>query len=658
MLGFTALAGLVADAPLLEPAGAHGLDDGVGAAHQLEEDLAALLGAQVEGDRPLAAADVEVHQRRALDDRPGHLADVVAGGRLDLDDVGAEVGERRGDRARSEHRALDDADAAERRRGGGGAGGERSSEQVRPSADDDGTLSDDPSETRSERAAPAWTSPSPPTRTPFARPASASTTRSRTASGCGSSSRSGSTSACGTPSRGWACRSWPSPRRQGGAGASLTDLAAAVEVHGAHCGLVPLVEAAVAARLLAAAGPAGASALSAVAEGAVATFAPRPAQAGVARLVPYAARAQVVVALDGDRLVVAVDAGTTERRTLAGMAAADVDLARRVRARRGRRRPRGLRAGPGRVAVAHRRRPGGPRPGHPRRRACSTPRTATSSACRSAASSRSSTASPTSTTRVDGARLLAYQAIWALDEADPSAPGRAAQASWYCGQVAEEAAGFSLHVHGGYGFMLEYDVQLHVRRAKAARLAARRRPPRAPHDRRAALGRRRPRPRGPRGGRHRPAHASRHGLPRGPGDRGLPGRGAGLHRRPPHPRGGRAGADQRHHARLGLPPGAVRAGLPRRRVAEGGGRPRAQRDRPGRAQPGAVRLGRADRRPQHRVDGRRHAAAAGHRRAPPRGPAADPRRGGPPAASATASPTPGPTSPRSPRGPSATATTG
>ena len=95
-------------------------------------------------------------------------------------------------------------------------------------------------------------------------------------------------------------------------------------------------------------------------------------------------------------------------------------------------------------------------------------------------------------TRVDGARLLAYQGVWALDEDDPSAPHRVAQASWYCGLVAEEAAGFSLHVHGGYGFMLEYDVQLHVRRAKAARLRARRPPPRAAHDRPAPLGRRRP----------------------------------------------------------------------------------------------------------------------------------------------------------------------
>ena len=73
-------------------------------------------------------------------------------------------------------------------------------------------------------------------------------------------------------------------------------------------------------------------------------------------------------------------------------------------------------------------------------------------------------------TRVDGSRLLAYEAVWALDEAAPTARAIAAQAAWWCGEVADEAAGFSLHVHGGYGFMLEYDVQLHVRRAKATRL--------------------------------------------------------------------------------------------------------------------------------------------------------------------------------------------
>ena len=74
-------------------------------------------------------------------------------------------------------------------------------------------------------------------------------------------------------------------------------------------------------------------------------------------------------------------------------------------------------------------------------------------------------------TSVDGARLLALEAAHAIDDGDPDAPALAAMAFDWCGQVAEEAAGASLHFHGGYGFMLEYDVQLYVRRAKAWRLA-------------------------------------------------------------------------------------------------------------------------------------------------------------------------------------------
>jgi alkylation response protein AidB-like acyl-CoA dehydrogenase len=41
----------------------------------------------------------------------------------------------------------------------------------------------------------------------------------------------------------------------------------------------------------------------------------------------------------------------------------------------------------------------------------------------------------------------------------------------WAGQIAEDAANASLHFHGGYGFMLEYDIHMYVRRAKAWRLA-------------------------------------------------------------------------------------------------------------------------------------------------------------------------------------------
>src|SRR4030095_12764675 len=63
----------------------------------------------------LSAAHVEVEQRDAVHDRPGHLADVVAGGRLDLDHFGAEIGEVGGDGAGTEERALDHAETSEGR---------------------------------------------------------------------------------------------------------------------------------------------------------------------------------------------------------------------------------------------------------------------------------------------------------------------------------------------------------------------------------------------------------------------------------------------------------------------------------------------------------------------------------------------------------------
>jgi alkylation response protein AidB-like acyl-CoA dehydrogenase len=67
----------------------------------------------------------------------------------------------------------------------------------------------------------------------------------------------------------------------------------------------------------------------------------------------------------------------------------------------------------------------------------------------------------------DGAQLLHWKACWALDENQPSGPSLASMALIFAGQTAYFAAQQSLHVHGGYGFMEEYDIQLYFRRAKA-----------------------------------------------------------------------------------------------------------------------------------------------------------------------------------------------
>lgn len=68
---------------------------------------------------------------------------------------------------------------------------------------------------------------------------------------------------------------------------------------------------------------------------------------------------------------------------------------------------------------------------------------------------------------LDGSRLLYHQAAWALDSGAEDATLSAAMAFFFASQTAESSAGWSLHFHGGYGFMLEYDIQLLYRRAKA-----------------------------------------------------------------------------------------------------------------------------------------------------------------------------------------------
>jgi alkylation response protein AidB-like acyl-CoA dehydrogenase len=66
----------------------------------------------------------------------------------------------------------------------------------------------------------------------------------------------------------------------------------------------------------------------------------------------------------------------------------------------------------------------------------------------------------------DGAQLLVWKACWAIDAREPQGPALASMAIVFAGQTALHAAQHSLHIHGGYGFMVEYDIQLYYRRAK------------------------------------------------------------------------------------------------------------------------------------------------------------------------------------------------
>ena len=70
-------------------------------------------------------------------------------------------------------------------------------------------------------------------------------------------------------------------------------------------------------------------------------------------------------------------------------------------------------------------------------------------------------------TLVDGARLLAREAAWAQTEDEEQFAPLASMAFLFATRAARRASNVALHVHGGYGFTLEYDIQLYYRRAQA-----------------------------------------------------------------------------------------------------------------------------------------------------------------------------------------------
>jgi alkylation response protein AidB-like acyl-CoA dehydrogenase len=242
--------------------------------------------------------------------------------------------------------------------------------------------------------------------------------------------------------------------------ACFADLAVVAELWGARLAPAPFVEAVVAARLLG----------NTDTDGGVTTFAVRPAVAGVASLVPAGAVAAAVVALDGDRLVLARPSDRAHTADLGAMALADIALDDVELLADG--------------AEAHTR----------HRQALDEWRALTAVALSGLARAaldlgvqyvkdRHQFGVPIGSfqsvqhrladlhTAADGARLLALSAVHAIDTGAKDRGALAAMAFAGCGQVADEAAGASLHYHGGYGFMLEYDVQLYVRRAKAWRIA-------------------------------------------------------------------------------------------------------------------------------------------------------------------------------------------
>jgi len=67
----------------------------------------------------------------------------------------------------------------------------------------------------------------------------------------------------------------------------------------------------------------------------------------------------------------------------------------------------------------------------------------------------------------DGGRILLYRAAWARKMGHATADNLALMAFLFISDVAFRTCRESLQFHGGYGYTLEYDIQLFLRRAKA-----------------------------------------------------------------------------------------------------------------------------------------------------------------------------------------------
>ncbi len=258
---------------------------------------------------------------------------------------------------------------------------------------------------------------------------------------------------------------------QGGWGASMVDLALVAEQLGRAMAPAPAIEAQVAAGLLSSIGGRASRDLlhDALSGDRIVTLAVRPADAGVATLVPAGTIADVVLVLAGDRLLAVSMKGTKRRliQNLGAMPLADVQV------------------GPDSIELS-----AGPAARAGYESAIDRWLTLTSSALVGIASKAheltcsyardrhawgvpigtfQAVAHPLadSATAIDGARLLSLKAAWSADRDSPRHRELSAMAFAYAAESARQATYQGVHFHGGYGFMLEYDVQLYYRRARA-----------------------------------------------------------------------------------------------------------------------------------------------------------------------------------------------
>lgn len=68
-------------------------------------------------------------------------------------------------------------------------------------------------------------------------------------------------------------------------------------------------------------------------------------------------------------------------------------------------------------------------------------------------------------TKIELARLITYKAAWNFDQGRID-PKLTSMAKWYAGRTAVEVADEAIQLHGGYGYMAEYEVERFYRDAK------------------------------------------------------------------------------------------------------------------------------------------------------------------------------------------------
>jgi alkylation response protein AidB-like acyl-CoA dehydrogenase len=253
----------------------------------------------------------------------------------------------------------------------------------------------------------------------------------------------------------------------GGWGASEVDLALIAEQFGRAVASAPVIESQVAARLLAGCGEAGAELLGhALAGDKIVSFTPCKGHGDALKLVPAGAVADAVVAfVDGRIVSVPVTENRCPVNNLGSLPLADITINDVTVLAEG--------AGATRLfAAAH-----------------DLWLTLTAAALAGAAKKAVDmgveyakqrhafgTAIGTfqavshpladSATAADGARLLALKAACAVADEPERAGELAAMAFTFAYETARDATNRSLHIHGGYGFGMEGDIQLYYRRSR------------------------------------------------------------------------------------------------------------------------------------------------------------------------------------------------